>query len=144
MGADLFESYAGSIIAPISLVAFAGAGDRRPTRPATTVSSTVLMFFRSPISSFIGMVASIIGSFLVKGGESTDCTRSARRSTWAPTSRWASPPSACSSARFWIFGDERRSSSKPWGLAVSVIGGLIVGWALGKTAEYYTSDQYGR
>jgi K(+)-stimulated pyrophosphate-energized sodium pump len=29
-----------------------------------------------------------------------------------------------------------------WGLAVSVIGGLIVGWALGKCAEYYTSDQF--
>ena len=31
----------------------------------------------------------------------------------------------------------------PIGLAISVIGGLIVGWALGKCAEYYTSDGYG-
>jgi K(+)-stimulated pyrophosphate-energized sodium pump len=30
-----------------------------------------------------------------------------------------------------------------WGLAVSVVGGLVVGWALGKTAEFYTSDHYG-
>jgi K(+)-stimulated pyrophosphate-energized sodium pump len=38
-----------------------------------------------------------------------------------------------------IFDD----SEKPWGIAVSVVGGLVVGWALGKTAEYYTSAQFG-
>ncbi len=42
-------------------------------------------------------------------------------------------------AAYWIFDD----SDKPWGLAVAVIGGLAVGWALGKTAEYYTSDHFG-
>ena len=31
---------------------------------------------------------------------------------------------------------------KPWGLAVSVIGGLVAGWGLGKCAEYYTSDHH--
>jgi K(+)-stimulated pyrophosphate-energized sodium pump len=40
---------------------------------------------------------------------------------------------------YWIFGD---ISDNPWGVAVSVIGGLVIGWALGKTAEYYTSDHY--
>ncbi len=33
-------------------------------------------------------------------------------------------------------------NGNPIGLAISVIGGLIVGWALGKTAEYYTSDHF--
>ena len=33
-----------------------------------------------------------------------------------------------------------RRCRQAWGYAVSVIGGLLVGWALGKTAEYYTSD----
>jgi K(+)-stimulated pyrophosphate-energized sodium pump len=41
---------------------------------------------------------------------------------------------------YYLFGGD--GFDKPWGLAVSVIGGLVVGWALGKTAEYYTSDQF--
>ncbi len=71
MGADLFESYAGAIIAPISLAAFAvgitaeQAGD--------DIVLPLLMF---PFAiAFIGMVASIIGSFFVKGGESTESQR---------------------------------------------------------------------
>jgi K(+)-stimulated pyrophosphate-energized sodium pump len=40
---------------------------------------------------------------------------------------------------YWIFD----GADKPWGIALSVIGGLIVGWALGKSAEYYTSEQFG-
>ncbi|MEZ5228946.1 MAG: sodium/proton-translocating pyrophosphatase [Acidimicrobiales bacterium] len=43
-------------------------------------------------------------------------------------------------ASFWLFGDDVFDS--PLGLAISVIGGLIVGWALGKSAEYYTSDHF--
>jgi K(+)-stimulated pyrophosphate-energized sodium pump len=42
---------------------------------------------------------------------------------------------------YWMFSDDA-FFDKPWGLAVSVLGGLVVGWALGKTAEYYTSDQF--
>src|SRR3546814_15418029 len=30
-----------------------------------------------------------------------------------------------------------------WGLPVAVIGGLIVGYAIGKVAEIWTSDEYG-
>ena len=68
MGADLFESYAGSLIAPISLVAFAlalGAEDA-----ADDVNISLLVF---PMAiAFVGMIASILGSFLVRGGTSTD------------------------------------------------------------------------
>ena len=41
---------------------------------------------------------------------------------------------------FWLFDS---AQGNPIGLAISVIGGLIVGWALGKTAEFYTSDHFG-
>ena len=45
---------------------------------------------------------------------------------------------------YWMFGDiADEADGNPIGLAVSVIGGLIVGWALGKTAEFYTSDHFG-
>ena len=43
---------------------------------------------------------------------------------------------------YWLFGDNP-AFDNPFGLAVAVIGGLVVGWALGKTAEFYTSDHFG-
>ena len=68
MGADLFESYAGSIIAPISLVAFAlGLG----AEEASATTNISLLAFPMAIA-LVGMGASILGSFLVKGGTSTD------------------------------------------------------------------------
>ncbi len=68
MGADLFESYAGSIIAPISLTAFALGLTAEQAGDDGAVS---LLVFPMAIA-FVGMIASIIGSFFVKGGDSTD------------------------------------------------------------------------
>ncbi len=135
MGADLFESYAGSIIAPISLIAFAlnlGAAD------ATNVGVIELLMF--PIFvAFVGMIASIIGSFLVKGGDSTDSHALARALHMGTNVAMGITVVGVLAGAYWIFDD----ADKPWGIALSVIGGLVVGWALGKTAEYYTSDHYG-
>ena len=74
MGADLFESYAGSIIAPISLTAFA-AGITAKGAGADDVLP--LLMFPMAIA-FVGMIGSIIGSFFVKGGTSTDSHALAR------------------------------------------------------------------
>ncbi len=135
MGADLFESYVGSIIAPISLIAFAGAIG---AEQAGDVGA--LEFFVFPMFvAFIGMVASIIGSFLVKGGDSTDSKHLSKALHLGTNVAMALTAVGVVGGAYWIFGD---ASDKPWGLAVSVVGGLLIGWALGKTAEYYTSDHY--
>jgi len=42
-------------------------------------------------------------------------------------------------ASYWVFDGPNQ---KPWGISVAVIGGLVVGWALGKAAEFYTSEQF--
>jgi K(+)-stimulated pyrophosphate-energized sodium pump len=139
MGADLFESYAGSIIAPISLVAFAGG------LAAENASDTnVLPFMVFPMFvAFIGMIASIIGSFLVRGGESTDSKSLSKSLHMGTNAAMGITVIGVLAGSFWIFGDEKVfAEGKPWGLAVSVIGGLLIGWALGKTAEYYTSDHF--
>ena len=135
MGADLFESYAGSIIAPISLIAFAGAVGAEQAGDAGALEFFVFPMF----VAFIGMVASIIGSFLVKGGDSTDSKHLSKALHLGTNVAMALTAVGVVGGAYWIFGD---ASDKPWGLAVSVVGGLLIGWALGKTAEYYTSDHY--
>jgi K(+)-stimulated pyrophosphate-energized sodium pump len=135
MGADLFESYAGSIIAPISLAAFA-IGITAET--AGDIGNLELLTFPMAIA-FVGMVASIIGSFFVRGGNSTESHALSRALHMGTNVAMGLTVIATIAVTYWMFGD----ADKPWGLAVAVIGGLLVGWGLGKAAEFYTSDQYG-
>ena len=138
MGADLFESYAGSIIAPISLVAFALGLGAEDASVATNIS---LLSF--PIAvAFVGMLASILGSFLVKGGDSTDTKALSKALHLGTNSAMAITAVATVGIAYWLFGSDS-AFDNPLGLAIAVVGGLVVGWALGKTAEYYTSDHFG-
>jgi len=137
MGADLFESYAGSMIAPISLTAFALALTAEQAGDTGVIS---LLVFPMAIA-FIGMISSIIGSFFVKGGDSTDSHALARALHMGTNVAMVLTALGTVGVAYWLFsGDE---FDQPIGLAISVIGGLIVGWALGKCAEYYTSDGFG-
>ena len=137
MGADLFESYAGSIIAPISLVAFALGLTAEDASVSTNMS---LLLFPLAIA-FAGMLTSILGSFLVRGGESTD-TRALSRALHLGTNvAMLLTALATIGIAYWMFGDNANFDN-PLGLAIAVVGGLLVGWALGKTAEFYTSDHY--
>ena len=138
MGADLFESYVGSIIAPVALTAFSVAGGLAAADAGLDENISRLMF---PMAiAFVGMLASIIGSFLVKGGDSTDSKALSRALHRGTNVAMGLTVVATVGVAYWMFGGDRYDA--PYGLAISVIGGLLVGWALGKTAEYYTSDHY--
>jgi K(+)-stimulated pyrophosphate-energized sodium pump len=146
MGADLFESYAGSIIAPISLMAFAVVvGDQQGLVAGDAGTDGIVQVLMFPMAiAFVGMVASIIGSFFVKGGASTDSHALSRALHMGTNVAMGITAAAVVAISYWMFSDEDLfPEGKPWGLALSVVGGLVVGWALGKTAEYYTSDQFG-
>ncbi len=140
MGADLFESYSGSIIAPISLVAFAsivaGASTSGVNASQAGDASVINLLMYPFAIAFVGMVASIIGSFFVRGGSSTDSHALSKALHMGTNVAMGLTVIATVVLSYWMFDD------KQWGLAVSVIGGLIVGWALGKAAEIYTSDHY--
>ena len=138
MGADLFESYAGSIIAPISLVAFALAVT---AEEATSVATNLSLLMFPVAVAFVGMIASIIGSFLIKGGDSTDSKALSKALHLGTNVAMLITIVATIGIAFWLFGGNDDFDS-PIGLAIAVIGGLIVGWALGKTAEFYTSDHF--
>ncbi|MEY3805647.1 MAG: pyrophosphate-energized proton pump [Actinomycetota bacterium] len=141
MGADLFESYSGSIIAPISLVAFASVvagASEAGVDAAQAADASVINLLMFPFAiAFVGMVASIFGSFFVRGGSSTDSHALSKALHMGTNVAMGLTAIATVVLSYWMFDD------KQWGLAVSVIGGLIVGWALGKAAEIYTSDHYG-
>jgi K(+)-stimulated pyrophosphate-energized sodium pump len=140
MGADLFESYAGSIIAPIALTAFSL---NLISEDAGNVGTISLLMFPMAIA-FVGMIGSIIGSFFVKAGDSTESHALAKALHMGTNVAMGITIVGALGVAYWMFGDDEVFlEGKPWGIAVSVIGGLLVGWALGKTAEYYTSDQYG-
>jgi len=137
MGADLFESYAGSMIAPISLTAFAFG-----LTASEAGGDNVLPLLMFPMAiAFVGMIGSIIGSFFVKGGESTDSKALSHALHMGTNVAMGITAVATVGIAYWLFGDSDQFE-KPWGLAVSVLGGLVAGWALGKTAEFYTSDHY--
>ena len=144
MGADLFESYAGSIIAPIALTAFVPAvlvNNAAEVDVADRQVLTLALIFFPMMVAFIGMIASIIGSFFVKGGDSTDSHALSKALHMGTNVAMGITIVGTVGAAYWLF-DDQAIFDQPAGLALSVIGGLIVGWALGKTAEYYTSDAY--
>ena len=101
----------------------------------------LLMF---PIAiAFVGMIASIIGSFLVRSGDSTDSKALSRALHMGTNVAMAITVVATVGVALLMFGDDELFD-QPIGLAISVIGGLLVGWGLGKCAEYFTSDTTAR
>jgi K(+)-stimulated pyrophosphate-energized sodium pump len=140
MGADLFESYAGSIIAPVALTAFA-LGLVAEDQPGWIAGALPLLFFPMAVA-FVGMIASIIGSFTVKGGDEASPHALSRALHRGTNVAMLLTVLGTAGVALWLFGD-MDAFENPLGLAVSVIGGLIVGWAIGRVAEYWTSDHYG-
>ena len=67
MGADLFESYSGSIIAPMAFTAFAFASGWVPENAGQF--DLILFPF---VVAFVGMIGSIIGSFTVRSSGSSE------------------------------------------------------------------------
>jgi K(+)-stimulated pyrophosphate-energized sodium pump len=139
MGADLFESYAGSIVAPIALTAFTGAGIT--ASQAGDPGIMHLIMFPMLIAA-VGMVASILGSFTVRAGDSTDVHALSKALHMSTNVAMGITVLGTLGAGLWIFGDTDLFENW-WGIPVSVIGGLAVGYGIGKVAEIWTSDQFG-
>ncbi len=116
MGADLFESYVGSIISAVTLGALAFQ--------ANGVAFALLL-------AGLGIVASIIGAQFVKG-EGGDPAKALKTGTYV-------------AGLIVVVGALFLSNSLLGTMApfVAVLAGLVVGLAIGQAAEYYTSGDYG-
>ena len=127
MGADLFESYVGSLVAPIAFAAFAFAG----------LGFQEAAFFYPLMIAAIGMGASIIGSFFVKPGKGSLAT-ALHKGTWVAMGITIVGVIALTPVMF----DGLDGVDNSWGLVASVIIGLAVGYAIGQISEWFTSDHY--
>ncbi|MGE3855484.1 MAG: sodium-translocating pyrophosphatase [Dehalococcoidia bacterium] len=140
MGADLFESYSGSIIAAMSLAAIAviGQGEGVYERGIFEASGAATWFspaYTLPIIiSGIGIVASLIGSFMVRTKEGASMGQLL----------WALRTGVFSAAAIALLGTAAVIGmlDLSWNLLWAVIIGLVSGQVIGTATEYYTAYEY--
>ena len=116
MGADLFESYVGSLVSAVTLgvVAYQAEG----------------AFFPLVLAAF-GVIASVIGTFFVKGKEGTDPQKSLNLGSYVAYAIVIIMSLVLSNQFFGRMNE-----------AAAVISGLLVGFIIGQATEIYTSDKY--
>ncbi len=130
MGADLYESYAGSILATMALGASAYA----------SIEGMQLKAVLAPVLiAAIGVVLSLLGIFMVKTKEEADM-----KQLLAALSRGTNTAAALISvATFAIFAALFGTDTNQWWqVSLSVVVGLLAGVIIGKSTEYYTSQSY--
>lgn len=116
MGADLFESYVGSIVSAIVLGVF-------------SYGATGAVY---PLAlSGLGIIASVLGTFFVRGGKNADPMKALKMGSYTSAILVAAGSVALS---YFCFGGINTS--------FAIICGLIVGLAIGFFTEVYTSDKY--
>ena len=128
MGADLYESYVGSIVATMALGAIASLG---------LPGLTALQAIQVPVTiATIGVISSILGTFLVRAKEDASQAKllgSLRRGVYASTALIAVL------SFLYIYFTIGTSFLGVW---AALIVGLVAGNVIGFFTEYYTSDSY--
>ena len=130
MGADLFESYVGSIIATISLAFFAVSSTGVVSAiPFEVDASRALLPL---VIAGIGIIASILGMFLVRTGDNADMGKllwtlrygifSAGALSLIGTAVYINMNDSLSFDLFWV-----------------VVTGIVVGQVIGTSTEWFTS-----
>ena len=127
MGADLYESYCGSILATMALGASAFFGDTSAQMKAILAPMTI---------AAVGVILSIIGIYSVRTKEGAGL-KQLLGSLSVGTNLSAALTAVVTFAIFYLLG-----FSNWWQLSFSVISGLVAGVIIGKATEYYTSHSF--
>lgn len=129
MGADLYESYCGSVLATAALGAAAFASVGSEAMQLKAVLAPMLI-------AAVGIVLSIFGIFLVRTKEGASM-RELLRSLGRGVNVSSALIAAATFGILYLLGIEN------WvGLSCSVITGLVAGIIIGQATEYYTSHSY--
>ena len=132
MGADLFESYTGSILAPTILAATFGAlGGYFATGDLVWALVTPLLI------AGCGIITSIIGLFAVRAKEGAALHKALNRGTYV-----AAGIEIVVIFCLFVVWNSQSVEAQPLWLFGSVLCGLIAGLAIGKITEYFCSDKY--
>ena len=128
MGADLYESYCGSILATMALGASAFFSQ------GTAMQMKAIM--APMLIAAIGVVLSILGIYAVRTKEGASL-KDLLKSLSVGTNLSAVLIAILSFGVFYVLGFDNW-----WKLSLSVISGLLAGVIIGKVTEYYTSHSY--
>ena len=124
MGSDLFESYVGSIISAITLASLVAS------QTSGAVSESVAAVFPLIIAA-IGIIASVLGILMVRGKEGGNPANALNLGTYISGIIVIIAVVILSKVMLGSFN-----------YAIAIIAGLIVGIAIGKITEVYTSEDY--
>ncbi|MEG0441660.1 MAG: sodium-translocating pyrophosphatase [Oscillospiraceae bacterium] len=126
MGADLYESYVGSILATFALGAAAYG--------ASGLGWNAMLL---PLAiAVVGVLCSVVGTFFIHAKEGADqrsLLKTLRIGTYTAAALAAI---AAAPLTYFILGKEHM------GVYVAILAGLVAGCAIGYFTEYYTSDTY--
>ena len=136
MGADLFESYAGSILATMALGASAFATAAVEGLQFKAVLAPMLI-------AAVGVLLSIIGIYLVKTKENAGMKELLGALSRGTNAAAVLIAVATFGIMYFLFGKETGDLANMWWqTSLSVVVGLLAGVIIGKATEYYTSQSY--
>lgn len=127
MGADLYESYCGAILATMALGASAFFGDVEWQTRAVLAPMCI---------AAVGVVLSVLGIYAVRTREGADL-QELLGALSKGTNLSAGLIAVLSFGIFYVLGFDNW-----WMLSLSVLSGLLAGVIIGKATEYYTSHSY--
>ncbi len=135
MGADLYESYAGSILATMALGASAFA--------TSAVEGLQLKAVLAPsLIAACGVLLSLIGIFMVKTKEGAGMKELLRALAIGTNTAAFLIAGVTFGIFYWLLGDNPDNPNQWWQVSLSVVVGLLAGVIIGKSTEYYTSQSY--
>ena len=126
MGADLYESYVGSILATFAIGAAAGYGWNG--------------MFLALALAVVGILCSAIGTLFIRTGEKAsqkELLSTLRRGTYI-----AAGLAAIAAAPLCYYIMKGQTGANWWGILIAIFSGLAGGCLIGFFTEYYTSDTY--
>ncbi len=136
MGADLYESYAGSILATMALGASAFATAAVEGMQFKAVLAPMLI-------AAVGVLLSIIGIYLVKTKENAGMKELLGALSRGTNVAAVLIAVATFGIMYFLFGKETGDLANMWWqTSLSVVVGLLAGVIIGKATEYYTSQSY--
>ena len=136
MGADLYESYAGSILATMALGASAFATAAVEGLQFKAVLAPMLI-------AAVGVLLSLIGIYLVKTKENAGMKELLGALSRGTNTAAVLIAVATFGIMYFLFGKETGELANMWWqTSLSVVVGLLAGVIIGKATEYYTSQSY--